>query len=52
MFDMTLEKHLEEIGIRPKSIIIELEEIIDNRPAYLDKGYYIDPRNENGEVPF
>ena len=26
MFNMTLEQHLEEMGIRPKSIIRELED--------------------------
>ena len=52
MFNMTLEQHLEEMGIRPKSIIRELEELLDPRLAYLAKGYFNDPRNGNNEVPF
>jgi hypothetical protein len=50
--EMTLEQHLEEMGIRPKSIIRELEEILDPRLEYLAKGYFNDPRNGNNEVPF
>ena len=52
MFNMTLEQHLEEMGIRPKSIMRELEELLDPRLEYLAKGYYNDPRNGNNEVPF
>ena len=52
MFNMTLEQHLEEMGIRPKSIIRELEELLDPRLEYLAKGYFNDPRHGKGEVPF
>jgi hypothetical protein len=52
MFNMTLEQHLEEMGIRPKSIIRELEELLDPRLEYLAKGYFNDPRDRNNEVPF
>jgi len=53
MFNMTLEQHLEEMGIRsPKTLIDTLESILDPRWQYQQKGYYNDPRDRNGEVPF
>lgn len=53
MFNMTLEQHLEEMGIRsPKTLIDTLESILDPRWQYQQKGYYSDPRDRNGEVPF
>ena len=52
MFNKTLEQHLDEMGIRPSSMIETLESILDTRQEYLVKGYYNDPRDGNMEVPF
>jgi hypothetical protein len=48
----SLERELQMIGILPPSV-----EIMDDEPELdiykcLEKGYFNDPRNEYGEVPF
>jgi len=51
--DHALEKHLREIGILPQTTFDEPEgPYLDIRHTYLAKGYFNDPRDENGEVPF
>lgn len=53
MENANLDLFLMEMGIIPKkSDIEELEEVVDMRSVYLAKGYFNDPRDENGEVPF
>ena len=48
-----LELFLMQMGIVPKkSEIEELDDEIDLRSKYMAKGWYNDPRDENGEVPF
>ena len=44
-------KHLEDIGILSKALD-DMERVSDTRHVYLEKGYFNDPRNGNGEVPF
>ena len=47
-----LEKHLMEMGVLSVTPMEELEAVADYRNKYLAKGYYNDPRDENGEVPY
>ena len=47
-----LEKQLIEMGVIPATPLEEMEQAIDSRLEYMAKGYYNDPRDENGEVPF
>ena len=47
-----LERQLIEMGVIPATPLEEMEQAIDSRPDYMAKGYYNDPRDENGEVPF
>ena len=60
-----LEKQLIEMGVipatpltalavmlAPKGLCEEMEKAVDSRPDYMAKGYYNDPRDENGEVNF
>ena len=47
-----LESHLMEMGILPPTDMDALEQVDDPRLIYLAKGYYNDPRDENGEVNF
>jgi len=42
-----LELHLKEIGLLEP---VKVEP--DTRSVYLEKGYFNDPRNNKGEVPF
>mgnify|MGYP003641169180 CR=1 FL=1 len=44
-------KHLEEIGVLSK-LLDDLDRVPDTRHVYLEKGYFNDPRDRNGEVPF
>tara|TARA_R110002167_G_scaffold82691_3_gene225475 strand:+ start:886 stop:1038 length:153 start_codon:yes stop_codon:yes gene_type:complete len=44
-------KHLEEIGVLSK-LLDDLDRVPDTRHVYLEKGYFNDPRNSNGEVSF
>jgi len=53
--DLELELFMREIGILAPVSIEDNEEhddYIDMREICLAKGYYNDPRDENGEVPF
>ena len=53
MENANLDLFLMQMGILPKvSEIEELEELIDMREVCLAKGYYNDPRDEYGELPF
>lgn len=49
---LELERHLMEMGVVAQTPMQELEAIADSRLECLAKGYYNDPRDENGEVPF
>jgi len=53
MDNLDLELFLKQMGILEKKTLIEdLEDILDPRHICLQKGYFNDPRDENGEVPF
>lgn len=47
-----MENELRLMGILPTMEIEELEDEVDLRAKYMSKGWYNDPRDENGEVPF
>jgi len=47
-----LERQLIEMGVIPATPLTEMEAVADYRNKYLAKGYYNDPRDENGEVPY
>ena len=49
-----LERQLIEMGVLPATMLQSLE-VMSNTPIYpdlIDKNYFNDPRDENGEVPF
>ena len=52
----SIELHLQELGFFPVKTMAVLEDLneIDNRTfnPTRELGYYRDPRDENGEVPF
>ncbi len=50
----TIELHLQELGFFPTTTMETLEELcaVDQRDFTLEKGYYNDPRDENGDIPF
>lgn len=53
--NQTLEQHLMDMGVIPAMMTQELEAVSDTRHIYpdlLDKNYFNDPRDANGEVPF
>ena len=50
--NQTIEAHLKELGFFPTTLIDSIEELIDTRHIYLEKGYFNDPRNEYGDVAF
>ena len=52
MLTKGLEAHLKELGILSEQVIEDFERVADTRHVYLEKGYFNDPRNGNGEVPF
>jgi hypothetical protein len=53
MENANLDLFLLQMGILPKASDLEiLEDVIDPRWECLQKGYYNDPRDENGEVPY
>ena len=52
MLPMTLEAQLLEMGILPATELEHLSAVADTRWQYAVKGYYRDPRDENGEVNF
>jgi len=50
-----IEQHLIEMGILPATTLEALETsygTLDDRDLHLAKGYFNDPRDENGEVNF
>ena len=48
-----LELFLMHMGIIPKkSELEEMEDVVDLRHLHMSKGWFNDPRDENGEVPF
>lgn len=47
-----LEKHLKEMGVIAASPLEELDTVADFRLEVLAKGYFNDPRDGNGEVPY
>jgi len=47
-----LERHLMEMGVVSASPLEQLEDVVDPRHKCLQKGYFNDPRDENGEVPY
>ena len=53
MIDDTIENILRQIGVQASRTPLEermLDE--DKRQAYLEPGYFVDPRDTNGEVCF
>ena len=50
--NQTIEAHLQELGFFPATLIEHVEELVDLRHVYLEKGYFNDPRDENGDVAF
>ena len=50
--NLTLEQHLRDMGLMEPTQIEEVAAVTDTRHVYLEKGYFNDPRNVNGEVPF
>jgi len=52
---LELERQLIEMGIIPASPLEELGTVcqsLENHRVHMTKGYFNDPRDENGEVPF
>lgn len=52
---LEIEMHLREMGILPANIFDEMEQVsqsLQDHRMRMSKGFYDDPRNENGEVPF
>jgi len=50
-----LERQLIEMGVLPATMLGELQAVADTKHVYpdmIDKHYFNDPHNENGEVPF
>ena len=50
-----LELQLRDMGILPATRLGELQAVADTKYVYpdmLDKNYFNDPRDANGEVPF
>jgi len=53
MENVNLDLFLMQMGIVPKkSELEELEDVVDLRHLHMSKGWFNDPRDENGEVPF
>ena len=52
MLTAGIEAHLKELGILSEQVIEDFNRVADTRHVYLEKGYFNDPRNGNGEVPF
>ena len=50
--NQSIEAHLKELGFFPATLTDSIEELVDLRHVYLEKGYFNDPRDENGEVAF
>lgn len=50
---LQMERHLMEMGVIAATPLKQLEDVVDPRHKYLQKGYFNDPRDENtGEVPY
>jgi hypothetical protein len=52
---LELEMQLRDMGILPATMLGELQAVADTKHVYpdmLDKNYFNDPRDANGEVPF
>ena len=52
---LQIEMHLREMGILPANIFDEMEQVsqsLQDHRMRMSKGFYDDPRNENGEVLF
>jgi hypothetical protein len=50
-----IEMHLREMGILPANIFDEMEQVsqsLQDHRMRMSKGFYDDPRNGNGEVPY
>jgi len=50
-----IEMHLREMGILPANIFDEMEQVsqsLQDHRMRMSKGFYDDPRDENGEVPY
>ena len=50
-----LELQLRDMGILPATMLGELQAVADTKHVYpdmLDKNYFNDPRDANGEVPY
>ena len=50
-----IERHLREMGILPANIFDEMEQVsqsLQDHRMRMRKGFYDDPRDENGEVPY
>ena len=53
MENVNLDLFLMQMGIVPKkSEFEEMEDVVDLRHLHMSKGWFNDPRDENGEVPF
>ena len=53
MENVNLDLFLMQMGIVPKkSELEEMEDVVDLRHLHMSKGWFNDPRDENGEVPF
>jgi hypothetical protein len=52
---LQIEMHLREMGILPANIFDEMEQVsqsLQDHRMRMSKGFYDDPRDENGEVPY
>jgi hypothetical protein len=50
-----IEMHLREMGILPANTFDEMEQVsqsLQDHRMRMSKGFYDDPRNGNGEVPY
>lgn len=55
----SIEQHLIEMGLVPTTFLSDLEAVSTLREVLVEQGYYansrqsyIDPRDENGEMPY
>jgi hypothetical protein len=52
---LQIEMHLREMGILPANIFDEMEQVsqsLQDHRMRMSKGFYDDPRDGNGEVPY
>jgi len=53
MLDHEIERHLQELGVLPRTASEALSDAKDDpRHLYLSKGYFNDPRGADGGLPF